>query len=75
MEIGDIGGISTLVLILVLSFAIDRFTNAALFLLSFVKRWADWAPDPLTVGRPAIRATGKHLHIAPPRYYMDGARS
>lgn len=48
-NLGNIGGISTLVLILVLSFAIDRFTKATLFLLSFVKRWATWAPDPLIV--------------------------
>ena len=54
-SLGDIGGISTLVLILVLSFAIDRFTKSMLFLLSFVKPWTRWAPDPLTIVDPLNR--------------------
>ncbi len=45
----SIGGVGTLVLILVLSFAIERVVKAILFLLSFVGPWTRWVPDPLTL--------------------------
>ena len=51
----SIGGVSTLVLILVLSFAIDRVVKAVLFSLSFVEPWARWVPDPLTLEDPMGR--------------------
>lgn len=51
----SIGGISVLVLILVLSFAIDRVVRAVLFLLSFLHRWTQWVPDPPTIEDPANR--------------------
>lgn len=41
-----IGGISVLVLIVILAFAIDRVTRAILFLLSLAGWWARLVPDP-----------------------------
>ena len=52
----SIGGVSTLVLILILSFAIDRVVKAILFLLSFVGPWATRFPDPLLLEDPTERA-------------------
>jgi prepilin signal peptidase PulO-like enzyme (type II secretory pathway) len=52
----SIGGVSVMVLILVLSFAIDRVVKASLFLLSFVDPWTRRVPDPLTIEDPARRA-------------------
>jgi hypothetical protein len=51
-----IGGISTLVLILILSFAIDRVVKALLFLLSFAGLWTKRFPDPLLLEDPTQRA-------------------
>jgi hypothetical protein len=51
-----IGGISTLVLILILSFAIDRVVKAVLFLLSFAGLWMKRFPDPLLLEDPTERA-------------------
>jgi hypothetical protein len=51
-----IGGISTLVLILILSFAIDRVVKAVLFLLSFGGLWTKRFPDPLLLEDPTERA-------------------
>jgi len=52
----SIGGVSTLVLILILSFAIDRVVKAVLFLLSFLGLWARRFPDPLLLEDPTERA-------------------
>lgn len=51
-----IGGISTLVLILILSFAIDRVVKAVLFLLSFTGPWSKRFPDSLLLEDPTQRA-------------------
>lgn len=48
----SIGGVSVLVMILLLSFAIDRVVKAVLFLLSFVAPWKRRVPDPLTIEDP-----------------------
>ena len=52
----DVTGISTIVLIVVLSFAIERLVKAILFLLSFVRAWARRFPDPLMISDPIRRA-------------------
>lgn len=52
----SIGGVSVMVLILVLSFAIERVVKALLFLLSFVGPWTQWVPDPLTIEDPMSHA-------------------
>lgn len=53
----SIGGVSVMVLILVLSFAIERVVKAVLFLSSlFNGPWTRWLADPLTVEDPANRA-------------------
>ncbi|MCH8829564.1 MAG: hypothetical protein IID45_08310 [Planctomycetes bacterium] len=46
----DIGGVATLVLILVLAFAIDRVVRAVLFVLSFIAPWARQPDDTRHVG-------------------------
>ncbi len=58
----SIGGVSTMVLILVVSFAIDRAVKAVLFLLSFIKPWGRWFPDPLTIEDVHSRATADKKH-------------
>jgi len=50
-----IGGISTLVLILVLSLAIERVIRAFLFILSFLSFWVRWFPEPYTLKDPVRR--------------------
>jgi hypothetical protein len=56
-SVNSIGGGNVLVLILVLSFAIDRVVAATFFLLSYLKPWQQWFPDPLcAVGDPVLQA-------------------
>ena len=52
----SITGVSTMVLIMVLSFALERIVKAILFLLSFVRAWARRFPDPLMITDPIRRA-------------------
>ena len=52
----DIGGVATLVLILVLAFAIDRVVRAVLFVLSFIAPWARLIPDPAAIEDSAASA-------------------
>ena len=44
-----------LLLIFVLSFAIDRVVKAAFFLLSFIGPWSRWLVDPRMIEEPAAR--------------------
>ena len=41
-----IDGVSALAVIVIASFAIDRITTGALFVLSFIPAWVRWFPDP-----------------------------
>lgn len=53
----NMAGVSVLVLILVLSFAIDRAAKAVLFLSSLFRGpWSRWLPDPQTLDDPAGRS-------------------
>ena len=52
----DVTSINTMILIVVLSFAIERLVKAILFLLSFVRAWARHFPDPLMITDPIRRA-------------------
>ena len=58
-------GISVLVLILILSFALERVVKAFLFLLSYVPIWCRFAPDPRMIDNviERIRAEKKQKLI------------
>lgn len=51
-----INGVNVMVLIVVLSFVLDRIVKAILFLLLFVRAWTKRFPDPLMITEPIRRA-------------------
>ena len=50
-----INGVNVMVLIVVLSFVLDRIVKAILFLLLFVRAWTRRFPDPLIITDPIRR--------------------
>lgn len=56
----NIGGINTIVLVLVVSFAIDRLVNTVLFALPFFKAWDRRFPDPRTLDNLADRTRAEN---------------
>lgn len=50
-----IDGVSAIAVVLILSFAINRIALGLLFLLSFVKPWARFLPDPVTEANEELR--------------------
>ncbi len=44
-----VDGVSAIALILIASFGIDRIVTGLLFLLSFIKHWTPFVPDPTTI--------------------------
>ena len=59
-----IDGISAIAIILIASFAIDRIVTGSLFLLSFVKYWTKYFPDPATLQPDARLAAERMLKLA-----------
>lgn len=51
----SIGGVSVLVLVVVLSFAVDRVVRALLFGLDFVPIWKRWFPSSTVTKDPSAR--------------------
>ena len=51
-----IDGVSAIALILIASFGIDRIVTSLLFLLSFIKPWTRFVPDPTTIQDTLERA-------------------
>lgn len=51
-----IDGVSAIALILIASFGIDRIVTGLLFLLSFIKSWTRFVPDPTTMQDTLERA-------------------
>ena len=51
----DLGGISVIAFIFVLSFAIDRIVNGLLFALSYSQHWRRICPDPVRVPEGTAR--------------------
>ena len=52
--------LSILLLIFVLSFAIERVVRAALFLLSFIGPWSRWLVDPRMIDEPVERSKAEN---------------
>lgn len=50
-----IDGVSAIAVILILSFAINRIATGLLFLVSFVKPWARFLPDPVLQTNEGLR--------------------
>jgi hypothetical protein len=55
-HVHDLGGISVIAFVLLLSFAIDRVVNGLLFALSYSKHWRRICPDPIRVPEGTERA-------------------
>jgi len=55
-HVHDLGGISVIAFVLLLSFAIDRVVNGILFALSYSKYWRRLCPDPIRVPEGTERA-------------------
>ncbi len=56
-----VGGINVIVLVFLVSFAIDRLVNALLFVLTFLRAWQRRFPDPRTVEDHAERARAENI--------------
>lgn len=65
-----IDGVSAVAVVLILSFAINRIATGLLFLLSFVKPWARFLPEPdlLPAGERRVNAEKKRKLV----YYALG---
>ncbi len=59
-----IDGISAIAVILIASFAIDRVVTGLLFLLSFVKSWRQYFPDPTAQEGEERAASERKLKLA-----------
>lgn len=58
----DVGGVNVIILVFIVSFAIDRVVNGALFVLSLIGPWRRRFPDVRTVTEPAERAVAEQRH-------------
>jgi hypothetical protein len=55
-QIGDLGGVSVVAFVLLLSFAVDRLVTGVMFLLSLSQQWRNLCPDPAAVTDPAEKS-------------------
>ncbi len=62
MEAMKIDGVSAIAVILIASFAIDRIVTGILFMLSFLKPWTRFFPDPTTITDAAERLATEKKH-------------
>lgn len=55
----DVGGVNIIILVFIVSFAIDRIVHGVLFALSLIGPWRRRFPEPHTVGEFAERAAAE----------------
>ena len=55
-QIGDIGGVSVVAFVLLLSFAVDRLVTGVMFLLSCSEHWRNICPDPAAATDPVEKS-------------------
>ncbi len=58
-------GVTAIAVIVIASFAIDRIATGSLFLLSFIKPWTRFFPDPATIKDDGGRSKTKAALILP----------
>lgn len=58
----NVGGVNVIILVFIVSFAIDRVVNGVLFALSFIGPWRRRFPEPLAADDPAERAAANRKH-------------
>lgn len=57
----NVGGVNVIILVFIVSFAIDRLVNGVLFAMTFLEAWNRKFPEPKTVQDHAERVRAENI--------------